>query len=96
MFVRACPLGCTDIRNKFKFIQFLRKKTNTNPKRGPIHERAPSKWFARVVRGMLPTKNRRSREAQARLKTFEGVPPPYVNYRVSRVRACAGTYCFVS
>ena len=67
----------TDIRNKFKFIQFLRKKTNTNPKRGPIHERAPSRWFDRVVRGMLPTKNRRSTEAQARLKTFEGIPPPY-------------------
>jgi len=66
-----------DIRNKFKFIQFLRKRTNTNPKRGPIHQRAPSKWFARVVRGMLPEKNRRSTEAQARLKTFEGVPPPY-------------------
>ena len=65
------------IRNKFKFIQFLRKKTNTNPKRGPIHERAPSRWFARVVRGMLPEKNRRSTEAQGRLRTFEGIPPPY-------------------
>jgi large subunit ribosomal protein L13Ae len=72
----ACSSN-TDIRNKLKFLQFLRKKTNTNPRRGPFHERTPSRWFARVVRGMLPKKNFRSTEAQGRLKVFEGVPPPY-------------------
>ncbi len=66
-----------DIRNKLKFLQYLKKKTNTNPKRGPIHERAPSHWFKRVVKSMLPKKKRRSTEAQTRLKAFEGVPPPY-------------------
>jgi len=64
-------------RNKLKYAAFRRKHTNTNPKRGPFHPRAPSKIFFRTVRGMLPHKTKRGMAALARLKTFEGVPPPY-------------------
>merc|ERR1712210_30352 len=65
------------IRNKFKFLSFIRKKTNTNPKRGPFHERSPAKVFKRCVRGMLPKKRKRGYAALARLKTFVGCPAPY-------------------
>merc|ERR1712025_732817 len=65
------------IRNKFKFLTFIRKKTNTNPKRGPFHERSPAKVFKRCVRGMLPKKKKRGYCALARLKTFDGCPAPY-------------------
>ncbi|CEP03653.1 Ribosomal protein L13a [Plasmodiophora brassicae] len=64
-------------RNKTKYWAFLRKRHNTNPKRGPFHERAPSKILARVIRGMVPYKTKRGQEALARLQTFEGVPPAY-------------------
>jgi len=33
--------------------------------------------FWRVVRGMLPHKLSRGKEAMDRLKTFEGIPSPY-------------------
>ena len=33
--------------------------------------------FWRTVRGMIPHKTPRGAAAMARLKTFEGVPPPY-------------------
>ena len=65
------------VRNKIKFAAFLRKRTLTNPKRGPIHYRAPSKIVWRVIRGMLPRKVERGDLALQRLKTFEGIPPPY-------------------
>merc|ERR1712010_283856 len=65
------------IRNKFKFLSFIRKKTNTNPKRGPFHHRSPAKVFKRCVRGMLPKKKKRGYCALARLKTFDGCPAPY-------------------
>merc|ERR1711939_543869 len=65
------------IRNKFKFLSFIRKKTNTNPKRGPFHHRSPAKVFKRCVRGMLPKKRKRGYCALARLKTFVGCPAPY-------------------
>lgn len=64
-------------RNKLKYMEFLRKRMNTNPARGPYHFRAPSKIFWRTVRGMLPHKLHRGKEALDRMKVFEGIPAPY-------------------
>ncbi|XP_074651907.1 large ribosomal subunit protein uL13-like [Tubulanus polymorphus] len=64
-------------RNKLKYLEFLRKRCNVNPAHGPYHFRAPSKIFWRTVRGMLPHKLSRGKEAMDRLKVFEGIPPPY-------------------
>ena len=56
----------------------MRKQTRFNPTRGgPFHLRAPSKMFWRTVRGMIPHKTARGNAAMERLKTFEGIPPPY-------------------
>merc|ERR1712109_1668 len=64
-------------RNKLKVLKFLRLRCNVKPARGPFHFRAPSKMFWRTVRGMVPHKTERGKEAMKRLQTFEGVPPPY-------------------
>merc|ERR1711944_170190 len=64
-------------RNKLKVLAFLRLRCNVKPSRGPFHFRAPSKMFWRTVRGMVPHKTERGKEAMKRLQTFEGVPPPY-------------------
>ena len=64
-------------RNKLKFLQYLRKRTNTNPTHGPFHFRAPSAIFRKTVRGMLPRKQKRGEIAMALLKVFDGVPQPY-------------------
>mmetsp|Transcript_3986 Transcript_3986/g.10239 ORF Transcript_3986/g.10239 Transcript_3986/m.10239 type:complete len:209 (+) Transcript_3986:29-655(+) len=65
------------VRNKVKYTQFLKKRTNTNPKKGPIHYRSPARMFWRTVRGMLPHKTFRGQQAMSRLQCFEGVPDPY-------------------
>jgi large subunit ribosomal protein L13Ae len=64
-------------RNKMKYLDFLRKRCNVKPSRGPVHVRAPSKIFWRTVRGMTPHKTERGKTALKRLQCFEGVPPPY-------------------
>jgi len=64
-------------RNKLKYLQFLRKRCNINPSRGPFHFRAPAKIFCRIVRGMVPHKTERGKQALVRLKAFEGIPAPY-------------------
>merc|ERR1712226_1329622 len=51
-------------RNKLKYLDFLKKRCNVKPSRGPFHFRAPSK-------------TERGKEALKRLQCFEGVPPPY-------------------
>jgi large subunit ribosomal protein L13Ae len=78
--VTRCEQMCVSgslMRNKMKWARFRRKRTNTNPKRGPIHFRAPSKMLWRAVRGMVPHKTKRGQLAMQRLKTFDGCPPPY-------------------
>merc|ERR1712198_567059 len=64
-------------RNKLKYMQFMRKRTNTKPSCGPYHLRSPSRIFWRVIRGMLPHKRTRGKDALERLKVFEGCPTPY-------------------
>ena len=64
-------------RNKLRYLAFLNKRCNINPRRGPFHLRAPSRILWRTIRGMLPHKTARGAAALKRLKVFEGVPPPY-------------------
>ena len=61
-------------RNKLKYMDFLRKRMSTNPKKGPLHYRAPSRVVWRVVRGMLPHMTPKGAAALGRLKCFDGVP----------------------
>merc|ERR1711887_472425 len=75
---RVVVVRCEDLlqsgsfyRNKLKYLAFLRKRCNVNPKR------APFQIFQRVARGMLPHYTKRGKAALMRIKAFEGVPPPY-------------------
>merc|ERR1712226_13203 len=43
----------------------------------PLPLQGSPKMFWRTVRGMVPHKTERGKEAMKRLQTFEGVPPPY-------------------
>ncbi|CAM9899099.1 unnamed protein product [Phaeothamnion confervicola] len=58
-------------------MQFLKKRHNTNPARGPYHFRSPARIFWRSVRGMVPQKTFRGQQALSRLACFEGIPAPY-------------------
>ena len=37
------------VRNKVKYMQYKKKRHNTNPKRGPYHFRSPARIFWRTV-----------------------------------------------
>ena len=39
------------VRQKMKYLRFLRKRMNTKPSKGPIHFRAPSRILWRTIRG---------------------------------------------
>lgn len=41
------------VRQKMKYLRFLRKRMNTKPSHGPIHFRAPSKILWRTIRGYV-------------------------------------------
>ena len=44
------------------------------PKRGPFHYRRPDRIVRRTVRGMLPFKQPKGKQAYKRLKVFIGIP----------------------
>lgn len=41
------------VRQKMKYLRFLRKRMNTKPSHGPIHFRAPAKILWRTIRGLV-------------------------------------------
>lgn len=45
-----------------------------DPTQGPFHPRRPDDLFRRTVRGMLPTRKKKGREAYDRLEAYSGVP----------------------
>ncbi|KAJ6843828.1 60S ribosomal protein L13a-4 [Iris pallida] len=77
--VRCEKIAMSDglVRQKMKYLRFLRKRMNTKPSHRPIHFRAPAKILWRTIRGMIPHNTKRGAAALARLKAYEGVPPPY-------------------
>ncbi len=56
------------------FARYKEKYDRGSKEKGPYFPRHPEKIFKRTVRGMLPWKSRRGREAYRRLRVFIGVP----------------------
>ena len=71
------PCSLAVFRNQLKYAEFKKKRTCTNPRRGPFHQRSPARMLFRVLRGMIPHKTPRGAAALARFKAFEGIPHPY-------------------
>ena len=57
-----------------RYLQRMKIKTLTNPRRGPFHARQPEEIVKRAVRGMLPWKKATGKEAYRRLRIYVGTP----------------------
>lgn len=54
--------------------KYMDKREKGSQESGPYFPKHPESLFKRIVRGMLPWKNRRGQEAFKRLKVFMSVP----------------------
>jgi large subunit ribosomal protein L13 len=52
-------------------------KSLVDPTQGPIHPKRPGDLLRRTVRGMLPMKKKKGRNAFKRLEAYVGVPSEY-------------------
>lgn len=52
------------------------------PEVGPFHYKRPDRIVRRTVRGMLPYKQPKGKQAYKRLKVFMGVPEEFKNYEM--------------
>ena len=73
-------------RNKLKVMDFRNKRMSTNPKKGPIHQRAPSQMLERKIRGMVPHKTPIGAAAMKRLTCYDGCPLSLNNKKKMVVR----------
>jgi len=48
-----------------------------HPRKGPVHHRRPDRIVRRTVRGMLPYKKPKGKQAYKRLKVFVGAPEKF-------------------
>lgn len=65
-----------------EYREMQKKHTHTNPRRGPFHPKRPDRLVRRTVRGMLPWKKSRGREAYHRLLTYIGVPKEFAKTEI--------------
>lgn len=52
------------------------------PARGPFHYRRPDRYLRKVVRGMVPYKQPKGKNAFKRLKVFMGIPLEFKNQQL--------------
>jgi large subunit ribosomal protein L13 len=52
------------------------------PRKGPFHYRRPDRILRRAIRGMLPYKQPKGKQAYKRLKVFMGVPEHLKNQKI--------------
>lgn len=67
------------------FASFKRKKEMGTPTTGPFHSRVPSQVVKRSIRGMLPYKSPRGREALERVKCYNGIPATLKNEKFETI-----------
>ncbi|MEM3374268.1 MAG: 50S ribosomal protein L13 [Candidatus Woesearchaeota archaeon] len=61
------------------FADYLNRLERGTPRKGPFIHRMPDKLVRRTIRGMLPYKKAKGREAYKRVLCFVGVPEEYKN-----------------
>jgi large subunit ribosomal protein L13 len=74
-----------------KYKKFLEVGSVVNPEHGPIHYRRPDNIFTKTVRGMLPWRQPKGKEAFHRLKAFHGYPEELKKYRPYDIREALAT-----
>lgn len=66
--------------------RFRRKRKMGDPHHGPFYPKSPDKILIRSVRGMLPYKKPRGRDALKRLKVYIGNPNNLKGERIAKTK----------
>lgn len=74
-----------DIFTKYKRLVELTDKAN--PEHAPYWSRRPDLFVKRVIRGMLPYKKPRGKQAYSKLKVYIGVPEDFKSKKMHDLKA---------
>ena len=77
-----------------KRLSILREKHDSlqvgHYRKGPLHPRRPDRIVKRVIRGMLPRKKPRGKEALKRLRVYIGIPKDYEGKEMEKIPEADG------
>lgn len=66
--------------------EYVRKREMGTPRKGPFFHRMPHKLVKRIIRGMLPYKRERGKDAFKRLRCYVRVPDALKNEKLVTVK----------
>ena len=67
---------------EYLFKEGKRRRDQGTWSKGPIYFRMPDRFVRRIIRGMLPHKTARGKDAFARVMCYVGVPEKYKNEKM--------------
>lgn len=73
------------------FADYRHSVERGRPEYGPYFPKRPERILKRTVRGMLPYKRQRGRDAMAHLKIYVGVPAELKNIKAETIEAACMT-----
>jgi len=76
-------------RNKRTLEDYKQERERGVPLRGPYFPRTPEMIVKRAIRGMLPYKSSRGREALKRIKCYTGVPEEFKDAKFEKVEGAS-------
>ena len=62
-----------------------------HPMRRQTHSRLPDRWVRRCIRGMLPWKQARGKEAFKRVMCYRGVPSEFASQEIITIREASAS-----
>ena len=68
-----------------EYKESLGIRSKYNPLRGPFHYRQPDRFVRRTIRGMLPFKKPKGRDAFHRLRCHISVPSEFSNTKLTKI-----------
>ncbi len=68
---------CITGKKKNVLEKFRQRFKMGHPTRGPFYPKVPGRLFKRMLRGMIPYKKKRGKEALARIRCYSDVPKTF-------------------
>lgn len=82
-----CEKAVISGNKRFIFGKYKHKyELGRNPYKGPFYPKMPDSIVRRTIRGMLPWKNKRGREAYKRVMCYIGVPERFKNQKFEELK----------
>jgi large subunit ribosomal protein L13 len=82
-----CEKAVISGRKEVVFADFLHRMSMGSPRKGPYVHRMPDKIVRRAIRGMLPFKKSRGKEAYKKVLCYYGVPEELKNQKAITIES---------